>query len=128
MGNEWLELAVLERRKYNYLVEVLELSGQMGDALDRNDQVALNMLLTMRQEPILALDELRRVIAERRRTLPGEIAAAVDALLAGATPHGEEQCAFLDQADGARRLLERVLELDRRLSQRLAGSASFYQN
>ena len=34
--------------------------------------------------------------------------------------------AYCTQAGNARRLLERVLELDRRLSRRLAGENSFY--
>ena len=36
---DWLDLTVLERRKYNCLSEVMDLSQQMGEALDRNDQV-----------------------------------------------------------------------------------------
>mgnify|MGYP006990325601 CR=1 FL=1 len=35
----------LERKKYNYLNEVMDLSRQMGEALDRGDEVSMQMLL-----------------------------------------------------------------------------------
>ena len=57
---DWLDLTVLERKKYNQLSEVMDLSRQLGEAMDRNDQVSLRMLISMRQEPILQLEELKR--------------------------------------------------------------------
>ena len=57
-GNELMDLAVLERKKYNYLNEVLDLTEQIGQAADRNDQVAMRMLVAMRQDPILSLAEV----------------------------------------------------------------------
>lgn len=123
-----MDLAVLERRKHNYLAEVLELSRQMGEAADRGDQVSLNMLIAMRQEPILRLEELRGLIDARWRELTREDQEYVGRLLREHSPSGDGERTFLDQAEGARRLLEQVLEVDRRVSLRLAGSASFYQN
>ena len=38
-GAEWMDLTVLERKKYNDLSEALDLTGQIGEALDRSDQV-----------------------------------------------------------------------------------------
>ena len=34
--SDWLDLTVLERRKYNLLSEVMDLSQQLGEALDRD--------------------------------------------------------------------------------------------
>ena len=48
--DDWLELTVLERKKYNYLVELQDLTGQLAENLDRNDQVSVRMLVAMRQE------------------------------------------------------------------------------
>ena len=124
-----MDLAVLERRKHNYLAEVLELSRQMGEAADRGDQVSLNMLIALRQEPILRLEELKGLVDARWGELSREEQEQVARLLRGeGAPSGEGERTFLDQAEGARRLLKQVLEVDRRVSLRLAGSASFYQN
>lgn len=123
---DWLDLAVLERKKYNHLSEVMDLSQQMGEALDRNDQVSLRMLISLRQDPILQLEELQRAINIKRESLPDEDRERLSALLGGAAPQGEEETGYANQAGAARRLLERVVELDQRLNRRLAGDDSFY--
>lgn len=126
-GAEWMDLTVLERKKYNYLSETLDLTGQMGEALDRNDQVSVRMLMAMRQDPILHLEEVNRLSLDRRDSLEEEDRERVSALLAGAEGRSNEERTFLEQAQKARRLLERVVELDRRISLRLAGEHSFYK-
>lgn len=124
--SEWLDLTVLERKKYNLLSEVMDVSRQMGEALDRSDDVSVRMLVAMRQEPILRLEEIRQAAAARLESLPPEDRERVGALREGAAPQGAEEEAYCTQAGSARRLLERVLELDQRLNRRLAGGSSFY--
>ena len=124
--SEWLDLTVLERKKYNLLSEVMDLSRQMGETLDRGDDVSVRMLIAMRQEPILRLEEVRQSAAARLESLSPEDRERVRALGEGASPQGAEEETYCAQAGSARRLLERVLELDQRLSQRLAGDESFY--
>ena len=41
----------------------------MGEALDRNDQVSVRMLMAMRQDPILHLEEVNRLSLDRRDSL-----------------------------------------------------------
>ena len=124
--SEWLDLTVLERKKYNLLSEVMDVSQQMGEALDRNDDVSVRMLVAMRQEPILRLGELQQAGAARLESLSPEDRERVRVLKEGAPPQGTEEESYWTQAGSARRLLERVLEMDQRLSRRLAGSDSFY--
>ena len=59
---DWLDLAVLERKKYNCLSEVMDLSRQMGEALDRSDDVSVRMLLALREDPLVQLQELKQAI------------------------------------------------------------------
>ena len=125
-ASDWLDLTVLERKKYNYLSEVLDLTGQMGAALDRNDQVSLKMLISMRQEPILCLEDLNQTIRVRRQELPPEDQERVTALLSGASPRNDGENTFSQQAATVSRLLARVVELDRRINLRLTGDASVY--
>ena len=126
-GSEWMDLTVLERKKYNFLGEVEDLTHQLAQALDRNDQVAARMLLAMRQEPVLHLEEVDSAGKARRESLSGEDRERISALLKGGEPHSNEERVFQEQAQKARRLLERVVELDRRLSFRMAGENSFYK-
>lgn len=125
--SDWLDLTVLERKKYGYLSEVMDLSQQLGEALDRNDQVSVQMLVAMRQEPILHLQELKQAFSSRAALLTSEEQARVSALSQGAEPQGEEETLYHTQAGIARRLLERVLELDKRLNRRMTGDSSFYK-
>ena len=126
-GSEWMDLAVLERKKYNFLNEVMDLSQQMGGVLDRGDEVSFRMLLAMREEPLLHLRELEETVKNRRKALAEEDQTRVAALLAGTAPEGRDETVFVEQSGKARRLLERVIELDRKLNRRMAGQDSFYQ-
>ena len=123
----WMDLTVLERKKYNSLSEVLDLTRQLGESLDRNDQVAVRMLIAMRQDPLLHLEEAERTAKDRRRSLTEEEQRRIRSLLKGAEPQSSEERTFLDQAGKTRRLLERVVELDRRVSLRMVGGQSFYK-
>ena len=124
--SDWMDLTVLERKKYNCLSEVLDLSRQLGEALDRSDDVSVRMLVAMRQDPLLQLQELKEAADAKRESLSGEDRERVSALDRGETPREGEETAYHSQAGSARRLLERVVELDERLNRRLAGEDSFY--
>ena len=123
---DWLDLAVLERKKYNCLSEVWDLSQQMGQAMDRNDDVSVRLLMAMRQEPLLQLQELQHAVSLKKEGLTPEDQERVSALNRGAAPQGDEETTYHSQAGSARRLLERIVELDERLNRRLAGEDSFY--
>ena len=126
-GNELMDLAVLERKKYNYLNEVLDLTEQIGLAADRNDQVAMRMLVAMRQDPILSLAEVDDTAKTRLEGLDREERERLEELRSGADQaRNDAERTFLEQSGRTRRLLERVVELDRRISLRMAGDHSFY--
>ena len=48
------------------------------------------------------------------------------ALDQGAAPQGEEETTYFNQTGSARRLLERIIQLDERLNRRMGGKDSFY--
>ena len=126
--SDWMDLTVMERKKYNYLCEVMDLSQQIGATLDRNDVVSLKMLVAMRNDPILALQELDQSIKERRKVLTQQEQTRITALLSGKTqPKDTAEETFCKQAGLAHRELQRVLELDRRINLRMAGDSSFYK-
>ena len=115
------------KKMYTNLNETLDLSRQLAEAVDRDDQVAIHMLRAMRQEPILHLEEVDRVAKERRKSLMPEERQRLEELTRGAAAESASEKTFLEQASQARRLLERVVDLDRRISLRMAGDQSFYK-
>lgn len=125
--DDWLELTVLERKKYNYLVEVQDVTRQLAESLDRNDQVSTRMLVAMRHDPIRQLAEVDSGSKTRTAALAQEDRALVAAVRRGEEPQDDGQRVYAEQAGKTRRLLEQVVDLDRRLSLRMAGEHSFYQ-
>ena len=124
--DDWLELTVLERKKYNYLTEVQDVTRQLAESLDRNDQVSTRMLIAMRQDPIRQLAEVDNSEKLRLGTFSEADQDRVKALCQGKLPREDGERIFSEQAGKTRRLLEQVVELDRRTSLRMAGEKSYY--
>lgn len=124
--DEWLELTVLERKKYNYLIEIQDLTKQLADSLDRNDQVSIRMLVAMRQDPIRHLVEVDAGEKARISTLADEDQERVKALEKSDLTQDDNERVYFEQAGRTRRLLEQVVEMDRRISIRMVGEHSFY--
>ena len=124
--DDWLELTVLERKKYNYLTEVQDVTRQLAESLDRNDQVSARMLIAMRQDPIRQLAEVDNSEKLRLGTFSEANRDRGKALCQGEPPREDGERIFSEQAGKTRRLLEQVVELDRRTSLRMAGEKSYY--
>lgn len=116
-----------KKRQFVKLSEVSDLTRQLAQALDRKDQVSVRMVLSMREEPVRQAAELEEAAQRYLLTLPEDDAIRLNELFNGA----EETCAqerpLREQVARNRRLLQNLLELDRRLSQRLGGGKSFYR-
>lgn len=117
---------VQSKRMGNLLNEVLDLSQQMAEALDRDDQVAVEMLIAMRQEPIGKLEEVKRALEEQAGGLEPEEALRLSLLLNGAEPEEPEEQALAAQVAVNSRRLKRVLELDRVLNPKVTRGKSIY--
>ena len=124
--DDWLELTVLERKKYNYLVELQDLTGQLAENLDRNDQVSVRMLVAMRQDPVRLLAEVDNSGKIRLAALSEEDRRRAGELLKEGQPRDDGERIFLEQAQKTRRLVEQVVAMDRRVSMKMAGENSFY--
>ena len=120
-----MEAQVQARRIYNALGEVESLSRQLAEALDRNDSVAVQMLLAMREEPLLAAHHARDIL---RQMVEGtDDGGRLRALLNGGAAEQSEDSALAAQIAMNERLLQQVRELDRVLSQKIARNKSVYE-
>ena len=121
---KFMEAQVQARRIYNALGEVEDLSRQIAEALDRNDPVAVRMLLAMREEPLLAAHHARDIL---RQMLEDKETERLRALLNGAAAENSEESGLANQIAMNERLLKQVQELDRVLSQKIAREESVYE-
>lgn len=120
------ELLELEKKFYAKLNETMNLSHDLADAIDRQDQVSVSMLLSMRQHPILELQEINSYISLKRIDLTAEDAQRFDELIGGANAASASEQPVASQIATNRRLLERLTELDCRINKKICGEQSVY--
>lgn len=121
-----LDAHVQLRRIYNLLGEVLDISRQLADALNRNDQVSAQMLLAMRGEPLAQAAQARESIKRKLEELPEPERERVRALLNGGPALNDAERGLSEQVAANRRLLKQVQELDRSLNLKITRGDSVY--
>ncbi len=122
-----LESQIQLKKMYSLLAEVMDLTGQMAQAADRGDEVSLQMLIDMREEPIHKLQAVRAVLKEQRKGLPPEEGQHLADLLNGAPSQLPEESAFVNQVLQVHQMWEKVIAFDRRLSCKMNGEDSIYK-
>ena len=127
MDEQVLKVAMsAEQKMYTALSEVMELTGELADAFQRQDQVSVQMFLGMRQEPIDRLESCKAMLERQCLQLPTEQRQILRGILQGQTPPPHAQ-ALGELVQKNKRLLDRILEVDRRLNLRIGGEHSFYR-
>lgn len=122
-----LDAQVQTKRMYNALSETMDLTRQLAEAVDRNDQVAIQMLVSMREEPVKTLRQTRQALEQQRASLEPEDGQRLAQLLNGEPPTEPEEEALAKQVGTNRRLLQQLQELDKILNQKLTRERSYYR-
>ena len=86
-----LDAHVQLKRAYAALNEALDMTRQLADAADRDDQVAAQMLVSMRQEPTDKLARTQEALEQQRQALPAADGQRLAALLKGAAAETAEE-------------------------------------
>ena len=94
--------------------------------MSRQDRVSFQMFLSMRQEQINELREIKDLLRKQCRALSPEDGERLRSVLSGTRRETGEGEALSTQVDRTRALLERVLQADQALSRRMGGKKSFY--
>ena len=111
-----MDALVQMKRTGNLLNELEDLTQQIGQSIDRNDEVSLQMLIAMREDADQALWDQLAELPDK------EAAIQLAAMLNGgppADPGMQAQRMLCEQVASNNRRLKRVIELDQRLRQRL---------
>ncbi len=119
----------LQRSMYMSLTEVDELTTELSEAVNRQDQVSVQIFLSMRQEPINRLQALKAQVEKQCAQLPPSEGALLRDILNGqGTPSNPQEEELTRLVEKNRGLLSRIVRADRRISQRLGGTHSFYSD
>ncbi len=125
-----MDALVQMKRTGNLLNELWDLTQQLGQSIDRNDQVSTQMLIALREEPLGKLQAADQALREQLEALPDrEGARQLASMLNGgppADPAQKPQQLLCDQVASNNRRLKQVMELDRVLNQRLGREKSAY--
>lgn len=127
VGQQDLAL-LLQWKKKQFLKfnEVLSVTEQMVKSMERNDRFSVSMLLSMREDPVRQAQEIQDQIGEYLLQMPEADAIRANELLTGAENGQGMESALCNQVAQNRRLLDRIIRLDKFISQRLGGNRSFY--
>lgn len=120
------ELFLKERLLYIKLSEFEDITRQLGEALDRRDEVSVQMLLNMRGDPAHQIQEVDQQLRSRILELPEDDAIRAREILEGGERRAPEEADLCGQISQNRRLLQRCREMDKQLSMRMGGQKSFY--
>lgn len=123
---KWMDALVQVRRMYNLLGEVESLSQQLAEAIDRDDQVTVQMVMAMRGEPIQSALETKEMLKQQVAAMESQEAERIRALLNGAPAQEEADKPLADQVAANDRLMKKILTLDRVINQKIAREQSIY--
>ena len=121
-----LDAHVQVRRMYNLLTEVQDLTIQMAQSLDRNDAVATQMLLEMREEPLRKMTYARESLLRQVEELNQEDSIRLRSILNGGAAISPEEKRLANQVAMNSRLMEQVTTLDRQVNQKITRDQSIY--
>lgn len=122
-----MNIHVQLKRIYTALNETYDLTRQLAEAVDRNDQVTVQMLVAMRQEPVEKLRRGQQVLDQLKAALPQEAQGPMEALLKGSGTSAPEEAALANQAAINQRLLKQLVDLDRIVNRKVTREKSIYQ-
>ena len=131
MDREILQSLQMSKRKaYRKLVEVMDLTEQLAQAVERRDEVSTKMLLGMRQDPLIALQEIEETVRRSVLAQPEGDARRLSVLLRGDPAEEEDgdESALREICERNRRELDRIAQLDRRISLKMGGKRSYYDH
>lgn len=119
-------LMELEQKTAAKLNEIIDITKELDEAADRDDQVSMGMLISARQQPVLELQELRSNVELKRRALRDKDLELFCQIYEQEGPVGPPEQALAERVRANRRLLGRVSEMDRRINQRICREKSIY--
>ena len=123
------EILVLAKRIGNLFHELMDLTTQMANALDRRDEVSVSMLIAMRADPIERLTIADRALREHLANLDEDDSQRIRAIMNGdeASAVGAMEKVLANQASMNIRAHSKLVELDKVINRKIAQDKSIYK-
>lgn len=125
------QILILFQRRYNAIREVSRLTEELADALSRNDEVSVTMLLGMRAEEMAGFDDCTGEIWQMCRHKSQETMQKIRQLVtsdpsenAGESP---EEKKIYEIRRKTQAVIDQVRIVDERLNRKVTGEKSYYK-
>lgn len=129
---EWMtELMCQMQKKCVRVLEIEQLTKELGDSLARGDRESAQLLLEMRQDEMNKADVIERDINILLESADMKTALEMNALLNDQKEFSDGEIGFEEKkikelSNQIRNSLERTISIDKINSQKLAGKDSYY--
>ncbi|WP_143322298.1 hypothetical protein [Clostridium sp. HBUAS56010] len=125
-----IEILKEMQKKYQSISEIERITREIAEALSRNDQTTVQILLGMRQEEMDSADISEKNIRILLSVLTPEDALQIGKWLKGSAetiPENVFARKLVEKGKSLHMQLQRTIDLDRHINMRLAGKDSYYQ-
>lgn len=124
--NETLkEIVKKMEEKYRHMIEISRSTDELEETLQHNDNDMIIMVMTMRAQEMEYINILDQEIEELIRTLEPAVQKVMkETESLEKVPSEVKQ--YYTIRERMHRILEQIIQKDRKMSERIAGSASFY--
>lgn len=119
-------------KQYLQMIKMHDLTVQMKESVQRDDNISIQMYLNMRQDVMIAVDVLEGELLNITSSMSHDLQERMAQLLSPAWKDlhirdvGEEK--IVQEYDKIQRQLQKTVALDRELNQKVAGKSSYYQS
>lgn len=121
------EIVKKRREKYRRFLEIMNLTEELDKALQYNDSDSTAMIMRMRGTEMEAIDVIDKDVAYLIYTLDSSVSRQLKQLPQN-QPVADVISQYHDIQEKIRRVAHKVLEMDQRISIKIAGKDSFYSN
>lgn len=124
------QVMILLQRKYGAVREILRLTRELEEVVNRNDGISAAMVLQMRGDEMTRAEQCMEeiwLLGERDRKTYEQLRNLVTCDLDQAVGRTKEEEKIYEIRRKTRTVVEQLQEIDQRLSKRLAGEKSFYR-
>lgn len=131
MSTTFMGITLNLQKKYNKMNELQDVTKQMAEALQRNDLYAVQLLMEMRTEVMLEIDDIDYAREDLLKCLPANQESLVREALSTKTTEQQLANADLQRMNDiykkTARNLEVTIQYDKAINMKMAGDHSFYK-
>ena len=120
------DIRAIQKSICEKLLEVTSLTQELDEAVNRQDQVSVRMLLLARRKPLCELCAAWAKMDLQRCELSPQEVDELEEIFSGAGPEGGDSGAMAALQQSNQRLLQRLKAMDQEVSRKICRERSYY--